>query len=78
MLATPRASLHLAEAEASLRRLPAESVHAVVTDPPYGLSASVDVEQMLKGQPQRRVEGQRVTRAAKAMSGSVGVRPASE
>lgn len=42
------ASLHLGDAAASLIRLPAESVHAVVTDPPYGLSASMDVEEMLE------------------------------
>ena len=42
------ASLFLGDAASSLSRLPAESVHAVVTDPPYGLSACMDVEQMLE------------------------------
>ena len=42
------AGLHLGDALETLGRLPAESVHAVITDPPYGLAASTDVEQMLE------------------------------
>ena len=44
----PVASVHWGEASAALRRLPDESVHAVITDPPYGLAADTDVHQMLE------------------------------
>lgn len=45
---TPTASIHLGVAEQALTHIRDESVHAVITDPPYGLSASLDVEQMLE------------------------------
>lgn len=35
------------DANSQLPTLPAESVHAVITDPPYGLTRSLDVEEML-------------------------------
>ena len=43
-----RASIHLGTAQDVLSRLPEESVHAVIPDPPYGLAASTDVQQMLE------------------------------
>jgi len=44
----PRASVHLGVAQDVLSRVPEESVHAVITDPPYGLASATDVQQMLE------------------------------
>ena len=46
--APPTASIHFGLAEHAFAHIRDESVHAVITDPPYGLSASMDVEQMLE------------------------------
>ena len=42
------ATIHHGPAEDFLARIPSESIHAVITDPPYGLAATTDVQQMLE------------------------------
>ena len=45
---TLRADIFHADAELVLRRQPADSIHAVVTDPPYGLTSDTPIRELLQ------------------------------